>query len=273
MFDAPPSWLSRVWEYTGVAGAATALVAALFFAFGVGPWFQTLSDSFDVTAEGLRAVDSTLEVVDESLVVVADTLAGVDGVFVATASALDEVGAVVLSSGTLLQSEIPLQLDAIEAAMDGLIDTANVVDGVLGALSFLGVDYDPDVPLDRALEDVSFQLGELRDSLSGYSANLFSLTVSLNRLNEEVTVVADSMSELQGQIDATRELVAGYRVTASDAGAVIADASERLSGQVWLVRIIGVLLLVLLVPAFSAVWWVGKSTTSRASVGQITSGQ
>jgi hypothetical protein len=127
--------------------------------------------------------------------------------------------------------------------------------------------------LDRALEDVSFQLGELRDSLSGYSANLFSLTVSLNRLNEEVTVVADSMSELQGQIDATRELVAGYRVTASDAGAVIADASERLSGQVWLVRIIGVLLLVLLVPAFSAVWWAGRSNAPRTPLGELTAGR
>jgi uncharacterized membrane protein len=97
--------------------------------------------------------------------------------------------------------------------------------------------------------------------------------VSLNRLNEEVTVVADSMSELQGQIDATRELVAGYRVTASDAGAVIADASERLSGQVWLVRIIGVLLLVLLVPAFSAVWWAGRSNAPRTPLGELTAGR
>ena len=273
MFTAPPSWLSRIWEYTGIAGAVTALVASVFFAFGVGSWFQTLSDSFDVTAEGLRAVDSTLEVVDESLVVVTDTLAGIDGVFDSTASALDEVGAVVLSSGTLLQTEIPLQLDAIETAMDGLIDTANVVDGVLGALSFVGVDYNPEVPLDRALEDVSVQLGELRESLSGYSANLFSLTVSLNRLDEEVTLVAGTMAGLQGQVDSTRELIAGYRVTAGDAGVVIADASARLSGQVWLVRIIGVLLLLLLVPVFGVLWWAGRSATPRAPVGSITSGQ
>lgn len=272
MFTAPPSWMSRIWEYTGIAGAVTALVAAVFFAFGIGPWFQTLSNSFDVTAEGLRAVDSTLEVVDESLVVVTDTLAGVDGVFGATASALEEVGGVVLSSGTLLQTEIPRQLDAIESAMDGLIDTANVVDGVLGALSFVGVDYNPEVPLDQALEDVSVQLGELRGSLSGYSGNLFSLTVSLNRLDEEVTIVADSMAGLQGQVDATRELIAGYRVTAGDAEVVIADASARLSAQVWLVRVIGVLLLLLLVPVFSVVWWAGKSATLRAPVGQIGSG-
>lgn len=272
MFDTPPPWLSRIWEYAGIAGAATALVAAAFFAFGIGPWFQTLSDSFDVTAEGLRAVDNTLEVVDESLVVVTDTLAGIDGVFGSTASALDEVGAVVLSSGTLLQTEIPLQLDAIEAAMDGLIDTANVVDGVLGALSFVGVDYNPDIPLDQALEDVSVQLGELRGSLSGYSANLFSLTVSLNRLEEEVNLVAGTLAGLQDQVDATRELISGYRVTAGEAEIVITDASERLSGQVWLVRVIGVLLLLFLVPVFSVLWWAGKSARLRTSIGQITSG-
>jgi hypothetical protein len=272
MFNTPPIWLSRIWEYTGIAGAVTALVAAVFFAFGIGPWFQTLSDSFDVTAEGLRAVDSTLEVVDESLVVVNDTLTGIDGVFGATATALDEIGAVVLSSGTLLQTDIPRQIDAIEVAMDGLIDTANVVDGVLGALSFVGVDYNPEVPLDQALEDVSVQLGELRDSLSGYSANLFSLTVSLNRLEEEVTVVAGTLAGLQGQVDATRELIAGYRVTAGDAEGVITAASVRLSGQVWLVRIIGVLLLLLLVPVFSFLWWAGRSAALRTPVGQLTAG-
>ncbi len=273
MFNPPPIWLSRTWEYAGITGAVTALIASIFFASGIGPWFQTLSDSFDVTAEGLRAVDSTLEVVDESLVVVTDTLAGIDGVFGATASALEEVGAVVLSSGSLLQTEIPIQLDAIEAAMDGLIDTANVVDGVLGALSFVGVDYNPEVPLDQALEDVSVQLGELRESLSGYSANLFSLTVSLNRLEGEVAVVAGTMAGLQGQVDATRELIAGYRVTAGDAEAVITDASERLRGQVWLVRIMGVLLLLLLVPVFSFLWWAGKSAAQPKPIGQLTSGQ
>ncbi len=272
MFNPPPIWLSRTWEYTGVAGAAIALLASVFFAFGIGPWFQTLSDSFDVTAEGLRAVDSTLEVVDESLLVVTDTLAGIDGVFGATASALDEVGLVVLSTGTLLQTEIPRQLDAIETAMDGLIDTANVVDGVLGALSFVGVDYNPEVPLDRALEDVSVQLGELRESLSGYSANLFSLTVSLNRLEDEVTLVAGTMTGLQEQVEATRDLIAGYRVTAGDAEAVITNASERLSGQVWLVRIIGVLLLLLLVPVFSALWWAGRSTSPRVAPHQLPAG-
>jgi hypothetical protein len=273
MFNAPPIWLSRIWEYTGAAGAVTAFVAAFLFAFGIGPWFQTLSDSFDVTAEGLQAVDSTLEVVDESLVVVSDTLAGIDGVFGATASALEEVGTVVLSSGTLLQTEIPLQLDAIDAAMDGLIDTANVVDGILGALSFVGVDYNPEVPLDQALEDVNVQLGDLRESLSGYSANLFSLTGSLNRLEEEVTLVAGSMAGLQGQVDATRGLIAGYRVTAGDAEAVIADASARLSGQVWLARIIGVLLLLLLVPVFSALWWAGRSAPPRTPLRQLPAGQ
>jgi hypothetical protein len=273
MFNAPPVWLSRTWEYSGIVGGATALIASVFFAFGVGPWFQTLSDSFDVTAEGLRAVDSTLEVVDESLVVVSDTLAGIDGVFGATATALDEVGAVVLSTGTLLQTDIPRQLDAIEAAMDGLIATANVVDGVLGALSFVGVDYNPEVPLDRALEDVNLQLGELRESLSGYSANLFSLTVSLNRLEDEVTMVAGTMAGLQGQVDETRELISGYRVTAGDAEAVITEASERLSGQVWLVRFIGVVLLLLLVPVFSALWWAGKSPGGRTPIGQLTTGQ
>ncbi|MEX1038361.1 MAG: hypothetical protein WDZ96_05875 [Acidimicrobiia bacterium] len=273
MFDAPPEWLSKTWEYTGIAGGVTALVASIFFAFAVGPWVETLADSFEVTAEGLQALDNTLAVVDESLVVVSDTMVGIDGVFTQTNVALGDISTVVLSSGRLLQTEIPGQIDSLQAAMDGLIDTANVVDGVLGALSFVGVDYDPEVPMDEALTDVNIQLGELRDSLSGYSANLFSLTVTLNRLRDELTVVGDSLVGLQSQVDTTRELIAGYRVTAGDAESVITDASERLAGQVWIVRILGVALLLMLVPVFSALWWAGRSTSARADAGRLNSGQ
>lgn len=268
MFDNPPAWLSKTWEYTGIAGGVTASVASVFFAFAVGPWFQTLADSFEVTAEGLRALDNTLAVVDESLVVVSDTMIGIDGVFAQTNVALDDIGTVVLSSGTLLQTEIPGQIDSLQAAMDGLIDTANVVDGVLGALSFVGVDYDPEVPMDEALADVNVQLGDLRDSLSGYSGNLFSLTVTVNRLSDELTVVGDSLVGLQSQVDTTRELIAGYRVTAGDAESVITDASQRLAGQVWIVRILGVALLLLLVPVFSVLWWAGRSNSTRTDSGR-----
>ncbi len=247
-------------------GIVVAGLAAVGYALAVGPWFAALGDSLAVSARALDAVDQTVEVIDESLIIFEETLVGVDGVFEETESSLGEVSAVVLSTATLLSEDIPEQVAAIQAAMDGLIDTANVVDGILGALSFVGVDYNPAVPLDEALVDVNTQLGELGATFSDNAEDLFSLTVSLNRLNEEIASTGDSLAGLTGQLEESRLLIAEYQLTSGEAQLLLEEASERLAGQVWVIRILGVVLLLFLGIALSAVWWLGRSFRSPAGV-------
>jgi hypothetical protein len=254
-----PLWLRRTWEYAGLLGMALAVAAAVFFAVAVGPWVRTLSDSLEVSARAIDAVDSTIEVIDGSLEIFSDTLIGVDGVFAQTEETLDDVAGVVLSTAELINVEIPEQIDSIESAMDGLIDTANVVDGILGALSFVGVDYDPEVPLDEALIDVNEQLGGLGESLTDSASDLFSVAVSVNRLNDEIAVTGQSLSGISDQLDESVRLIDEYQMAAGEAQVLIAEASDRLTGQVWVVRLFGTSLLLLLSVAFSLVWWAGRS--------------
>jgi ABC-type transporter Mla subunit MlaD len=238
-----------------------ALVLSVFSLIAIGAWFDTLADSFAVTSDAVEAVDSTITVVDDALEVLDETLTGVDGVFESTDRTLSEVSAVVLSSGTLLQDEIPGQIDALQSAMEGLIGTANVVDGVLSAISiisFVGVDYDPAVPLDDALADVNQRLGDVGDSLSGYSADLFSVAVSLNRLGEDLGGVGDSLGSLRSQVGESRQLISQYQEAAGSARELIDDAVGRLSGQAWLVRVLAVLLFLSLIPVFGLMWWIGR---------------
>jgi hypothetical protein len=244
---------------SGIVGAGLALVSALLFAVAVGPWFATLSDSLEVSAQALTALDKTVDVIDGSLDVFEETLIGVDGVFQQTQSSLGEISSVTLSTAGLLAEDIPQQVEAIQSAMDGLIDTANVVDGILGALSFVGVDYDPETPLDEALIEVNTELGELGASLSSNADELFSLTVSLNRLTDEIGATGESLGEISDQIVESRLLIAEYKAAAGDAQVLLEEASTRLRGQVWVVRILGVALLLLLGIASSAVWWFGRS--------------
>jgi hypothetical protein len=241
-----------------------AVVSAVLSVVVVGSWFQTLEDSLSVTGKALDAADQTIEVVDDALIVLSETLVSVDGVFSQTEATLGDVSAVVLSTGTLLNDEIPNQIGAIQAAMDGLIDTANVVDGILSTLSFVGVDYNPAVPLDDALVGVNDQLGELSSTFAGDAAQLFSLAVSINRLTDEVGEVAASIVDLDAQIDDSQVLVAAYKSTAREARDLISVASDRLSGQVWLVRILAILLFGALAIGFSLVWWTGRSYRIQA---------
>lgn len=260
MTGTAPRWLGRTWEYSGLVGIAVSLVAALWFAFAVGPWLRSVVDSLEVTRSALESVEATLGVVDDSLVIFSETLDGVDDVFSETEATLRDAALVTLTTGTLLQEEIPGQIDSLQAAMDGLIDTAGVVDGILSALSFVGVDYDPEVPLDDALADVNVRLGALGESLGSSSGDLFSLTVTVNRLGDRVVAVGESLAGFEEQIEASRQLIADYREASRGAGEVIEDASDRLAGQVWVVRALGMAVLILLVPVFALVWWVGRNS-------------
>lgn len=253
-------------------GIVVAALAAVVYAISVGPWFAALGDTLAVSTRALDAVDQTVEVIDESLSIFEETLVGVDGVFQQTEASLEEVSRVVISTATLLNEDIPDQVVAIQAAMDGLIDTANVVDGILGALSFVGVDYNPAVPLDEALVDVSMELGELGASLSGNAEDLFSLAVSLNRLTEEIGSTGDSLAGITGQIEESRTLIAEYQATSGEAQILLEEASARLAGQVWIVRIFGVVLLLFLGIALSAVWWLGRSFRARPSDAEVQPG-
>jgi hypothetical protein len=56
MTTAPPGWLSRLWLFSGAAGVVVSAVAAVLYAFAVGPWVNTLSDSLKVTAQVIRTL-------------------------------------------------------------------------------------------------------------------------------------------------------------------------------------------------------------------------
>lgn len=51
---------------------------------------------------------------------------------------------------------------------------------------------------------------------------------------------------------------------ASEARDLISVASDRLSGQVWLIRILAILLFGALAIGFSLVWWTGRSYRIQA---------
>jgi hypothetical protein len=103
-----------------------------------------------------------------------------------------------------------------------------------------------------------------QDTLSNSAEDLYSLTVSLNRLNEEIASTGDSLAGLTGQLEESRLLIAEYQLTSGEAQLLLEEASERLAGQVWVIRILGVVLLLFLGIALSAVWWLGRSFRSPA---------
>jgi hypothetical protein len=105
-------------------------------------------------------------------------------------------------SAETLVGELPDILSAVADSLPGLIASTSQLEPALSSLSFLGVAYDPEVPLTQSLTVLQESLdplpdelranGELLASLSGDTA---ALAGQANELAAAVEGIADDLAE------------------------------------------------------------------------------
>lgn len=113
--------------------------------------------------------------------------------------------------------------DSLETAVDtlpGLISTGRVIDNTMRALSFVGVDYDPDVPLDESLSDLEASLAPLPDQIRDQVA-------LLEEVQTDLEDIAEDGRELSGVLlEARLDMMAAERVLRSASANATAAAEN-----------------------------------------------
>jgi len=156
----------------------------------------------------IESVDTVHAIMDESndvLVGVEESLDSAQDTTVDVTILLTDTRPLVSETTEVIASDVPDAIEGIQTSMPSLIETAATVDETLrflskfeasipipfrDALSFgLGVDYDPEIPLDEALEDLS-------GNMDGIPENLRGLEEDLNTANDNLLVVRDDLSTL-----------------------------------------------------------------------------
>ena len=142
-------------------------------------WQKVSEVVLATTTEAVEVIDGVLEDTAAALESMEATLAGGE-------QGMEDAAALTASLGTLLTEEVPTALDGVLASMPALVDTARVIDRTMRALSLVGVDYDPEVPLDQSLtgieqtlEPLPEQLRAQQEALEGLSASMSTMAASL----------------------------------------------------------------------------------------------
>jgi hypothetical protein len=197
----------------GVVGAVGAMVV------GVVGWMLAtrVADTVTATIEPIAAVVvDVAATVQASQVMVSstiDAIASIEDAVRSTARALDSVGDVLGEASQLAGGEVADSLDSAIATLPALADTGRVVDRTMRALSLVGVDYDPEVPLDESLT-------RLEQSLSPVPG----------QLREQVDLI-DAAREDMGQISTDAGSLAAVllevRIDMLDAETSLASAAEN----------------------------------------------
>ncbi len=202
--------VSVIWSAISVAG--------LLFGDKIITYSQDLLiRNLAMTHENLVIASDLLEETGDVLVTVDDSLGTVRIAIVDVTFTLTDTRPLIDEASQIIVQDVPEAMDGVQASMPTLIETAAAVDETLTFLSALqltvpnffgadwtvglGIDYDPEVPLDQALEELGRNLEDIPDGLRRMENDLNTASVNLLTLRDDLAVLADDLYLVNQQVE------------------------------------------------------------------------
>lgn len=197
LFTGDRGRVGRALTVAGACGIAAALVVGIVGWIFAGRATTTLTDTLDPFG---RIVNDLADSISASQVLFDRTTEAIESIESATRSlvrATDSVAEVITQTADLAGGDIADSLESAVESLPGLVDTSRVIDRTMRALSFVGVDYNPEVPLDQSL-------AALQTSLEPIPGQIRDQAVLLEGVNTDLARVADDGRELSSVLLETR---------------------------------------------------------------------
>lgn len=247
VFAGPPAlarWIGAVLVGAGFLGLLIS-ATGLFLVATVGTTaeaalerqLEALDKALLATSDGLAVAESSIA---EARLALASLSATVDNVNRAIGDTQPTIDRLQEITGT----GIPQTIDSTRQALASAQETARIADGVLGTVAIFGLRYDPDVPLNVAIEQVSASLGELPASLEQVSAGLETTNENMATVAGDLTRVARNIDAIGANVGEAAAVVDQYQVIVGDLRDDLATLREAV--PFWLLSIRSMTILMLI---------------------------
>ena len=246
----------------GVIGLVGALLLTLVAWLLTEDLFSRLDDSLDVTGEALTSLGLTLDVADDALATLSLALDTTASATAHAAASSETVADAVTQTVVIVGEELPASVEAIRAAMPGLIEASNVIDNTLSGLSLIGVPYNPDVPLDEAFSNLDRQLAPLPAGLRANAAVIADLVPEAEGFHEQTVLLTSQVETMQESVSEAREIIDQYRTQAIRFDTVVQETSEGLDRSALLMRLLVIVAGALAVIAMSGLIVAGRAISA-----------
>ncbi len=178
---------------------------------------ELLNRNLAMAHENLIIATDLLEESGDVLVTVENSLDTVRDAIVDVTFTLTDTRPLIDEASQIIAQDVPEAMDGVQASMPTLIETAAAVDETLTFLSALqltvpnffgadwtvglGIDYDPEVPLDQALEELSRNLKDIPEDLRRMENDLNTASLNLLTLRDDLAVLADDLYAVNQQVE------------------------------------------------------------------------
>lgn len=227
----------------------------------------------------LVLVTDGLEAGQASIELAGTTVTDLESAVGTAVTASDEVADTLANSGQLIGEvaritgeDLPESIEAVDAAMPGLIRVAGLIDNTLRAARFFGADYDPDRPFDEAVADLDASLEGMPDDLRTQATLLADSTEDVAQIASTARVLSSDLGELRAELAATSQILSEYESTAAEATELVAQLSADLDERAVLLRVFVVAFGLVFAAGQIAPLWIGAQLVGgNAGLGALGS--
>jgi methyl-accepting chemotaxis protein len=204
-----------------VLGTVLILIGALGIALSVlgvlNVWRVTetvtvaAEDTLDLLSDTLDNVKRSLDVTSTTLDDAAVALDGLHTTSIDVGQTLSSTQTTLDGTVGLVEDNLPESIESTLIALEAVEETAGVIDQMLRGLSQFGVgDYDPDVPLDRAIAEAGEGLGPVPDSLREMGDGLRQTSASLDEVQDGIMLMGDHILDIRGNVSSADTVIGDY---------------------------------------------------------------
>lgn len=207
------------------------------------------ADGFVETANvSLNTVEEGLEQSRQAISSISETISAVRTTAVNLASTAEDTQPMLDELALLVGRDIPNTISDVQGAIPNIAQTAKVVDDTLRLLSRLqvretvplinyeinfglGVEYDPEVPFDQAIQEVALGLSPIADASDNLEDELQTSKANMAMFSGDLAGLAADLDLLNEYVSEFRPLLDEYGTLVDDMRAGLAASSRRLDVQ------------------------------------------
>lgn len=215
--------------------AGLGIIFSLFLLFQVWnyrqPITKKLQSGVDQFSAILQTTDDGLITVNQAVInVYSSTLYLQDATHVLSQT-MGTTSLFMESANSFVGDDLLTTITSTQTALESAQASAKVIDNLLGTLSripLIGITYNPSVPLNTALGNVSTSLDPLHYTLKDFQANLESARTNIHEFSGQISTLNDNIVSIQKNITQTQRTIDKYRSQISSLLARLSVAKTNL---------------------------------------------
>ena len=243
--------LKKVFAVLTVCITALGILLSIFMLIQVWRNRQPIADKLHITLKQsstiLQTTDEGLGIIDQVISNVYTSTIYLDEATQAFSQTVQSTNLFLNSADTFIGENLITTITNTQAALDSAQASARVIDNILSAMSripLIGINYNPSLPLNVALGEVSTSLDPLQGTLKNFQTNLVTTQDNMQVFTTQISELDKNIIAIDKNLRQAQTTIGNYRAQVNSLKSWVDGANNNLTR--WITTIAWIFTIIIL---------------------------